>query len=252
MNSTHEIYREYIKCIESNKLIIINSIVNLESKKEYITNRRKEFKESDFKSNNKLISDLLSSLSSINKEVTNCNTELQKLVIYTISYSLFKIILNTFNFEISKFILEGYQFRLLGTMKGKLLIREIDNIHDTRVDWETSNKLKAKYIEEGKSIYNKETNPTGIKWIVYHIQEFNYWWTWLRPKVSNYFYFTFTPTNGCNTKERKQSKFLESCSSKDDILNTTHLGNKDKLFALLKYDSNQFMKYRNNRTEKTI
>lgn len=251
MNSTQEIYKSYISFITKIKDDLIKSIIELEINKDHLDKRLKSFnnKVAD-KTTCKLVEDIMSSQKQVIKNLLKDKKKLESIDKYFISYEVFKLIISTFNFEISKFILEGYKFTLPGSMKGKLFIREINNTSDTRVDWEGSLKLKAYLLKEGKEIYNKETNPTGIKWLVYHIQEFNYWWTWIRPDTfSNYKYFSFKPTNGCNTKERKQSLFLKNCTKKEDILNTTHLGNKDKLFALLKFDSSQFMKYRNNRTD---
>lgn len=252
MNSTQEIYKGYLSFITNIKSELIDSVVELEVNKEHLDKRLKSF-------NNKvvteitcrLVEDIMSSQKIVIRDLLKNKKKLENIDKYFISYEVFKLILSTFNFEISKFILEGYQFALPGTMKGKLFIREIDNNVNTRVDWENSLKLKEHLLKEGKELYDKETNPKGIKWLVYHIQEFNYWWTWIRPDTfSNYKYFSFKPSNGCNTKERKQSLFLKTCTKKEDILNTTHLGNKDKLFALLKFDSSQFMKYRNNKIEK--
>lgn len=192
---------------------------------------------------------------------------------YNISRELFTKILKEFNFQISKYILgSGYSYSL-GFNVGSIVIREKERQtinNKTAVNWKESllelekiadrearhilsdykHKLinKYKFIELMKPYtYDKNERPNAPKWIIYHEEPFSYWWYWDKNhcNIPNKTLYSFTPANYIHNPTRSQNDFLKTVKCKEDILNSTELGPRDKLQALLKFDPNHNLTYRN-------
>jgi len=191
---------------------------------------------------------------------------------YHITENTYSRILRTFNFEMSKYILgSGYRFNI-GRRVGSLLITEkarkvINN--KTSIDWKESlNELekiakdkapgllsnykhnlisKYKFIElMKKHVYSADERPNAPKWIIYHEEEYSYWWTWDKSQcnIRNQSLYSFVPSNYIHNKSRSQVDFVNSVSSKQEILDSTLIGPRDKLQALRRFDPNHHLIYR--------
>lgn len=75
-----------------------------------------------------------------------------------------------------------------------------------KIDWGTTNKNKKKLIEEGKELWNEETQ-TGNKYIVYFDCPYYLRWAWFKinktvqvSKVKNFTIYKFEPTSTNSNK----------------------------------------------------
>lgn len=176
---------------------------------------------------------------------------------HAVSFKIYKLVINSHNIQMSKRILNGFPY-VIGSNLGSIAIVKLRRIMSyegaeatKNIDWGETKKLRAKLISEGKSLYHPETNPTGEKYLVYYTSDYMYWFFWSRndAKVKNAFLYTFTPTNYINTAERSQILFTAQCKSKDDILDSPLLGNRDKMNCLLRFDPNHGYNYITNERE---
>lgn len=171
-------------------------------------------------------------------------------------YEVYLKILGYSNFEIAKYILLGgiYSFGNLG----KLYIREKARTFLFKgkpvklpVDWGTSNKFKKELIQQGRTPYNKENAPSGIKWHSYHNSDFAYWFWWEAGAIINRRFFKFYPSKHCKVgNSSKIDDFYKTCKVKEDILNTTKIGILNKMLLLIRFDPLHYLNYRRPEREK--
>ena len=167
-----------------------------------------------------------------------------------IPYHAYRDMIFAINREISKFILEGGVFTL-GTI-GKIFIIEKANIQfaewskpiGTRIDWGATNHCKKELQKQGVSLYNSKTNPDGTKYFKYHNNDFDYWWAWIAGAIHNRSLFRFYPNSYVHNMGRSVDSYVAKAKSVEQILNTTAIGNEDKMRALLKFDKLYYLKYR--------
>lgn len=165
-------------------------------------------------------------------------------------YHAYRDMIFAINREISKYILEGGSYTM-GVI-GKIFIIEKANIQyadwsmptGTRVDWAATKANKKKLQEQGISLYNEKLNPTGTKYFKYHNNDFDYWWSWLAGAVHNRSLFRFYPNSYVHNMGRSVDCYVAKAKSIDQILNTTAIGNEDKMRALIKFDSLWYLRYR--------
>ena len=133
---------------------------------------------------------------------------------------LFKDICEDFNIMIMDYILDGKEFNMGNNLSTLSIIRRDRDPRSPRINWGESNKYKKELLEEDRNLYNAETNE-GIKWHIYHTDEFycKYYWRIGKCKVPNKSVYRFDATRGIK-------------------------GNKDKLIALLKEDDLAYLKFK--------
>ena len=86
-------------------------------------------------------------------------------------------VVQEFNIMIVEYLLEGKEFNMGNNLSTLSIVRRDRDPRSPRLDWGESNKYKKELLEEGKDLYNSDTN-TGIKWHIYHTDEFycKYYW----------------------------------------------------------------------------
>lgn len=183
------------------------------------------------------------------RQVTLFTNMLTKLENCIIPYELYRELVFTMNKEIAKYILEGGIFTF-GTI-GKIFIVEKENKAFTsfgtrtslRTDWGRTKIKKQELQRNGVDLYNKNTNPTGTKYYVYHNNAVDYWWVWLTGIVNNRSFYRFYPTSYTHNVGRSVDSYVAKAKSTNQILETTALGNEDKMRALLRFDPLYYIRY---------
>jgi hypothetical protein len=137
-----------------------------------------------------------------------------------IDKSLFKDICSEFNMKAIDEILEGKELNMGNNLSTVSIKRVNRDPRSPRVDWGLSNTYKQELIEEGKELYNAETE-LGIKWFIYYTDEYycKYYWKKGKCRIPNKSVYRFTPTRGLK-------------------------GNKEKLINLLKADELAYLKFK--------
>ena len=137
-----------------------------------------------------------------------------------IDKTIYTDIIHEFNMLIMDYILEGKEFNMGNNLSTLSIIRRDRDPRSPRIDWGESNKYKKELLEEGQKLYNPETGE-GIKWHIYHTDEFycKYYWRKGKCKVPNKSVYRFDATRGIK-------------------------GNKEKLINLLKEDELAYLKFR--------
>jgi len=270
MLETRDLYRDYIEAVQIKINAVTVKIGQYYGSQEYIKqciiNNRAEFEKIDVNIDNLFknpyIADLkikelvangqLTRVAHYVKSYVNSIRYLtlhkllyERLVKSIMPYEVYLKILGYSDIEIAKHILKGGYYTFGNA--GKLYIREKERtflfngrLVKLPVDWGTSNKYKAKLIEEGKIPYDQTTAPNGIKWHVYHNSDYAYWFWWEAGAIQNRGFFKFIPSKFCRRGNRKNILF----NSFDEILNSTEIGNVNKMLELMKFNSLQFLNYR--------
>jgi len=211
----------------------------------------------------------------LTRELANINTSINKLKKCKVKLRVFSKLLNNINTTASKKILaEGYEFKL-GKRLGSIYISMIDNNKSKKlrktIDWGESLKTlnaiardlpEAKYLVEAyerkeikknefiasmkKYTYTKDT-PDKPKWLVYGTRERHPFWHWSKHSASseNYYLYSFVPTNFVHNETRSQIDFTDNATNIEEIVETSLLGNKDKVNAILRFEPNHEIHYRN-------
>jgi hypothetical protein len=137
-----------------------------------------------------------------------------------INKTIFTDIVHQFNMMIMDYILEGKEFNMGNNLSTLSIVRRDRDPRSPRIDWGESNKYKKELLEEGQNLYNSETGE-GIKWYIYHTDEFycKYYWRKGKCKVPNKSVYRFDATRGIK-------------------------GNKEKLISLLKQDDLAYLKFK--------
>lgn len=193
------------------------------------------------------------------KSIISRTKENEKLRLNIMPRYAFTGILKMFNKKISYDALKGKN-AYLGTRVGKIKIvrkktsrTKIDKkesfVELVRLSKEIAKSVYDRYekgiinrnefvVEMKAHTYSKE-NPKKPKWLIYRDLDFlPYWVIDLNSELGDKWKFKFTPTNFVTNETRSQIDFTNNCSNIEDILTTEQLGNRDKLFALLRFDPN--------------
>ena len=88
-------------------------------------------------------------------------------------YHVFNRLITEFNYRVMSRILRGEEFQMGKELSKLSIIRIPRNYRKRAIDWGASNKLKKKFLEEGKTLYSKQ-NPDGEKWLIHRTDE---WFT---------------------------------------------------------------------------
>jgi hypothetical protein len=140
-----------------------------------------------------------------------------------IDTNLFRDICSEFNMLIVEDMLDGKEFNMGNNLSSLSVVRRERDPRSPRIDWGESNKYRQELIEEGKELYNSETDK-GIKWHIYHTDGFycKYYWRKGKCKVANKSVYRFDATRGVK-------------------------GNKEKLIHLLKTDDLAYLKFKKHK-----
>ena len=276
MLETKNLYKDYISSIEAKRNAVSIKIGQYYGSQEYlkncIINNRAEFEKLDINIEALLANPFIAyakiksladngQLTRVAHYVKSYVLSLQYLTLHKklydrltkciMPYEVYLKIIGYSDFEISKHILDGGIYSL-GSV-GRLFILEkertfIFNGRATKlpVDWGNSKKIKKQLIERGQTPYDSNNAPNGVKWHTYHNSDFGYWFWWEAGAIKNRGFFKFIPSNF----RPRGSKTRINFNSKEEILNSTILGNVNKMVELLKFESLQYLKYR--RPEKTV
>jgi hypothetical protein len=128
-----------------------------------------------------------------------------------IDKSLFKDICEEFNIMIMDYILDGKEFNMGNNLSTLSIIRRDRDPRSPRLDWGESNKYKKELLEEGQKLYDSETGE-GIKWYIYHTDEFycKYYWRKGKCKVKNKSVYRFDATRGVKGNKEKLINLLKT------------------------------------------
>lgn len=280
MLETKDLYKDYIESVKAKINAVSIKLDQYKGSQDYlkncIINNRAEFEKLDINIDT-LFANPFIAYAKIKQLVDN--GQLKRIAHYVKSYvnslryfTLHKLLFDRYNkclmpypvylkligytnFEIAKHILTGgyYTFGNIG----KIYIREKMRTFLFKgrpvklpIDWGLSNKYKAKLIEQGKVPYDMNNAPHGIKWHIYHTSDYAYWFWWEAGAIQNRGFFKFYPSLFCNYKDRRPETFLRDCKSEDDIINTTYIGNVDKMWALMRFNPLYYLNYRRPEKEK--
>lgn len=168
-----------------------------------------------------------------------------------VPYTFYRYMFIELNNKFSKAILLGNLINL-GLGMGIISIREKKRNFDYEraskvVNWFESNKYKKELIQEGKTPYDSVSAPDGIKWHIYYTDDYSYWWWWeIQVGMPNASYYKFIPTKYMNGITRNVKDFFKNFNTADKILNTTLLGNIEKLHKFRELCPDIILSYRLN------
>lgn len=276
MLETRDLYRDYIATVEAKISLVTAKIGQYYGSQDYlrtcIVNNRKEFenvgvnidtlfknpyiayvKIKELVANGQLtrVEHYVKSYVNATQYITLHKLLHERLLKALMPYEVYLKLLGYSNIEIAKYILKGgyYSFGNAGRIYIKEKARAfLFNGKPVKlpVDWGNSKKYKAKLIEEGKKPYNQEEAPDGIKWHMYHNSDYGYWFWWEAGGIKNRGFFKFIPSNFRARGLKKNPIY----NSMNEIYETTEIGNVNKMFELMKFDSLHFLNYR--RPEKVV
>ncbi len=98
---------------------------------------------------------------------------------------------------------------------------------------------KKEFIQSMKSYtYNKIDNPTGKKWIVKRLKDYNLWLVLISrySNLTEFKNYNIVPTNFIINKTKSQIDFTDNANDIDEIITSKLLGFRDKLRALERFD----------------
>lgn len=126
--------------------------------------------------------------------------------------------------------------------------------------FETDKIVKNKFIDMMRPyVYNKYNNPNGKKWLVTDDKEWDFWViiSHKYSKLPNLHKYNIVPSNYISPSvtdkldiPRKQSEFAKLTEYPEDVIDTEHLGMRDKLRMLERYYSQYcFTTFKHNITD---
>ena len=117
---------------------------------------------------------------------------------------LFRDVCEEFNIEIIKDILNGNTFDMGNNLSTLSIVRKERDPRNPRVDWGESNKYKKELLEEGKELYNAETEQ-GIKWHIYYTDGYycKFYWRKGKCRIPNKSVYRFDATRGIKGNKEK-------------------------------------------------
>lgn len=159
--------------------------------------------------------------------------------------------LKSVNLDIAAAILKGYSYRFGKNLSFlEIMLKPRHKNPDSKfnhkvINWGESNKLKQQLINDGKTIRTKD-NPKGENWLIYYNDAFNCWWTWNKSytTVKNKTKYSFKPTTGFHITGAINVEYGTNGETIDEIVNTTEVGNVQKLQGLLRRDELYFLNYK--------
>ena len=175
-----------------------------------------------------------------------CITSIKQYSMLSIPYEFYRYLFVELNLEYMKCILNGTKMDF-GSGVGNISVKEKERYPGSNaIDWGKSNAYKEQLIADGKTPYNKETAPDGVKWHIPYSSMYSYWIWWkyrLNSSVNSIFY-KFIPTKFINGNCRNREWFKKNFITKEQILDSNELGNIDKLYKLLDLDPIHALNYR--------
>ena len=127
-----------------------------------------------------------------------------------ISYEDFREIIKLNNKFITDEIIKGKAYTIsyrLGFIEARMIER---NYTTKSVDFGATNKKKKELLESGvtvEELYNKETNPNGIKYIKYRLDKDYARISWNKGGTSNISVYTFSPSVNNKDKTGFKNRF---------------------------------------------
>ena len=268
MLETRDLYKDYITAIESKKIAVANKLTQYQGSQEYlknaIINSREEFEKLDVNIDTLFANPFIAYVK-IKQLVENGHLTrvahyvkmyvlaikyynlhknlLDRLNKSVMPYEVYIKFLSNLNHEISIHLLEGgyYNFGAAGRMyileKPRTFVFMGKKVK-LPVDWGFSKKVKKQLIEDGKTPYDSRTAPDGVKWHYYHDTDFAYWFWWEAGAIKNRAFMKFIPSNFKNRQDKYTFNTIE------EILQSTKIGNVNKMVRLLKIDPLYYLRYR--------
>lgn len=221
----------------------------------------------------------LNYVNSYNKGVRIIKKFKEEVKVLSLPYTIHSQFLKFYDLEVSEGVLDGRTHHLNSIGDIKIMEKErlfVENgIYNTKVvDWGASRKtliaIAKEYfpdvyskcanensfkqyhflrIEIKDSLYNKVTNPTGYKYIVYHISTHSYWWKWEKrgTKMVNNRYYTFVPTKYNNARKNGKEVIPNKLKEVFTLKEVKHLpiGNQQKMRLYLELDNTRKDRYKN-------
>ena len=147
--------------------------------------------------------DYLLSYIKTKREIRSIERRLKFLNKDKISYKLYSFIIKSFNKKIVKAIIKGYEFSF-GFGLSNTRVRKKKRTK-AAINWLESNIEKQRLIDNGKIPFKVTKrdeqgrpleNNGGVKWYIYHISDWTYWYYWRKEKciVANSLLYSFVPT----------------------------------------------------------
>ena len=269
LNKSIDVITNFKPIKDARVSLILSKILNNK-----ITDNR--FIELDITLDNKiLIESYLKSIIKMKKEISLLEVDLKRYNAVKMSSNDFVHLMNTINFEAAKAVLRNERYNV-GNSLGILLVTVKNRYFGTKynnkvVNWkesldqlffiaETTNKetkeLKSRYdaklirkkefIDKMKPYVWSSDNTDLPKWLIYYTDDTSVWWHWIKKysNIPNQSLYCFEPTNYINILNEKGQRSQLSVAStltEDEIINSTNLGNRDKMNCLFNKDKSYFI-----------
>lgn len=196
-----------------------------------------------------LLSGYIKSYIVCNRIIKHCDRKIKELSEYFIPFTTFKTLIYNYNNEVCYSIINGYKGFSFGHGTGVIEIKRKErNLSNSeyvkpKVNYYETNKYKAELLASGKSLYNKENNPHGMKYLIFHTNNYNNWWYWskLRCNIANKQFYNFHTTHYNHTGMNKD-ECLKTIKSKEEFKNL-NIGANDKLNWITSYDSTHYLNF---------
>lgn len=180
----HDIWKQHVKsCISECNINLIQVRVDIINRRNYIN----LFPDQD--RHIAILEALLNKEKDLNKKLLFYRSQIGTEVVSRYIFTKFIELL------VDEMIKKGYTLKVprlgnLGVVNKKLKKKVIN--------WGESNKLRALLESKGIPIYNKETNPTGRKWLIYYTADSIplFYWRNSLCRFENGNYYSFIPTGG--------------------------------------------------------
>ena len=266
--NTSQIYLDYLRYNNQDKVSLLESIKDYNKTKEYLLEKLKVYEHyiinftninyANINDLDRLISEkslihlvdiagvdinsirrTINIIVTINKDLNKIEEKLQAIKDNYITEDLFKEVLYKFNNKISdEIVYKGYTFKLGGGL-GFIRIKKVNAIYNRdgslrtkkRINWGESNKLKAELIKEGKIPYQVLTRDEEGKILTHNGGE-----NWFIYHSNDFDYLWNWNKNRCATLNSAYYKFKPTIYN-NNTKDGNKLGNINKLKQLVTANS---------------
>ena len=168
--------------------------------------------------NKQTIDKVLEPLVLVNQQIKLIKNRITQIEKNNISFEEYEFIIKKFNTKLTEKIIQGYIFKTCFGVQLQIIKRKRLKAN---IDWNESNKIKKQLLLENKEVYNKETNPNGVKWFSFHTSDYVYYWYWKKNDcvLKNQVLYSFLPVRG--SKNNVVGDLVKYVNS-DNFLNTVY------------------------------
>ena len=168
--------------------------------------------------------------------------------------SLFKEAIYAYNYNMVKEMIMGAKMRLgkeMGTIsifkKKRTFYIDEETTVTRNIDWGESIKNKQTLIDAGITPYDKNTAPDGVKWFIYHNEDYTYWFKWYNNRFNKFLTgSTFVPLAYVTIDKETRHALEGSFKSVKEVLDCGVFGPIEKLQVIKRKFPNHMLMYNSN------